>query len=169
MALDQVSNVRLWATVPPEGDMDVWTTFHGNPSNTCWDISLKMKTVNLMLVLKHIGSQKSLRYILRGPRLPVRMFVPIFPVNIKIFQRIIENFNQVGALVEKSGDHHSQQDLSFGHHGYLSQMSWQSIPYMLFHLPSPPLPHIQIQSHAPPKSKMATTKMSNSRLQNGNP
>ncbi len=25
-------------TVHPEGNMNVWTTFHHNPSNSCWDI-----------------------------------------------------------------------------------------------------------------------------------
>ncbi len=40
------SSVRLWAkcnqiiTVHPEGNINVWTAFRQNPSNSCWDISV---------------------------------------------------------------------------------------------------------------------------------
>ncbi len=36
-------------TVHPYGDMDVCTKFHGNGSNSCWDLSLK---TNLVMALK---------------------------------------------------------------------------------------------------------------------
>ncbi len=36
-------------TVHPEVNINVWTTFHGNPSKSCWDISLKTTNVNLMV------------------------------------------------------------------------------------------------------------------------
>ena len=36
-------------TIHPEGDMTVWTKFHGNPSNSCWDISLKTKLLTFII------------------------------------------------------------------------------------------------------------------------
>ncbi len=36
----------------PEGDMNMCIKFHGNPSNTFWDISLKTTNVNLLVAVE---------------------------------------------------------------------------------------------------------------------
>ncbi len=36
-------------TIHPERDMNVFTEFHGNPPNSCWDTSLKTITFNVMV------------------------------------------------------------------------------------------------------------------------
>ncbi len=39
-------------TIHAKGNINVGTKFHGSPSNSCWDISLKTTTVNLMVALE---------------------------------------------------------------------------------------------------------------------
>lgn len=69
----------------PEGDIKVGTNFHSNPSNTCWDISLKTANVNLMVVLEKKKSSLETT--------SVQNLVPIHPGVGKIFYRIPENFD----------------------------------------------------------------------------
>ena len=43
---------RQLFTIHPLGIMNVWIRFYGSPSNSCWDISIINKNVNLMVVKK---------------------------------------------------------------------------------------------------------------------
>lgn len=53
-----LDKLELWkeltgvVIILPEGNMNVWTKFHGNPSKRWWDISLKTVNVNLLVVLE---------------------------------------------------------------------------------------------------------------------
>ncbi len=46
-------------TVPPEGNMNVWTTLHHNPYNSCWDISVwtNITITKAASVSKNISTQ----------------------------------------------------------------------------------------------------------------
>ncbi len=43
---------NLVITIHPVGNMNVWTKFHGNPSNSCGEILLKTTKINLMVALE---------------------------------------------------------------------------------------------------------------------
>lgn len=63
----------------------------------------------------------------------VHNFVPIHPTDVYIFHCINENFDQLVALVEKSGDHQNHEDSSSRHQEWLYQNSCQSVQYLLRH------------------------------------
>ncbi len=66
-----------------QGNMNVWTKFHRNPSNSCQDISFKATNVNLMVALQEtLGSVK----VSRRTRMSVLNFMAIHPIVVKIFQ-----------------------------------------------------------------------------------
>ncbi len=44
--LDERSGVNNVITNHPEGDMNVWTKVHDNPSSSCWDIPEWTKVVD---------------------------------------------------------------------------------------------------------------------------
>ncbi len=49
-------------TVHPDGGMNVWTKFHDNPSNSCWDISLKTTNVHLLGALQEKSDDHQSQY-----------------------------------------------------------------------------------------------------------
>ncbi len=65
--------------------MDICTKFHGNPSNSFQDLSLKIKNVNLLEVLEEKLTKDSRLHTL-GPRMAVQNVIPIHPIVVKIFQ-----------------------------------------------------------------------------------
>ncbi len=52
IVLHEKSGGTKMITSYPERGMNVWTKFHGNPSNSRRDISLKITNVNLIMVLQ---------------------------------------------------------------------------------------------------------------------
>lgn len=61
----------IW--IYPLGTINVCIKFQGNPSNNFQDSSLKVKNVNLMVVLdEKPGDHQSVRFILWGPRMSVK-------------------------------------------------------------------------------------------------
>ncbi len=70
-------------TVHPEGNMNVWTTFHHNPYKGS-DISLRTTNVNLLAVKS--GSPKSAGFILWGPWMSEQNFMTIRPIAVEVFQ-----------------------------------------------------------------------------------
>ncbi len=94
-------------------DIDVCTTFHGNPSNSCRDISLKPINVNLMVAPEETSGihPKSLRFTVWESCMSVENVVPVHPVDeIEIFYWISENFDLLVALLKMSEDHQNHQD-----------------------------------------------------------
>ncbi len=66
LVINQSIGQLKFLTFHPEEDMNVHAKFHGNLSNSFWDISLK---IDLMLVQKSEGITMSLGFILWGPQL----------------------------------------------------------------------------------------------------
>ena len=52
MVLDEKSRNHSVIKIHPPGTIHVCTKFDGNAQNTCWDISLKPKNVNLIVALQ---------------------------------------------------------------------------------------------------------------------
>ncbi len=50
-------------TIHPDGNTNMSTRFHGNPSSSCRDISLRTTNVNLMVALKEKSSSKRIHHL----------------------------------------------------------------------------------------------------------
>ncbi len=67
LALQEKSGTTKVITNDPEGDMMVCPKFHGNPLNTCHEISLKNESFSLLVVLEK-KSEGHRSYYTSSPR-----------------------------------------------------------------------------------------------------
>ncbi len=93
-------------TIHPEGDMDVCTKFHSNPSNSCWDISLK--TIKCYpcggAKIKVRGSSKSLGFTVWRPWMSVQYLVPVHPVDVELKVRGSSGFMTMNVCTNNSSE-----------------------------------------------------------------